>query len=129
MNPNYLSHQNPYVKGQCTDLNIEQYKELIDSFHQAFPNAQVRIFDQASEGNTIATRWEIQATQTTPFQGRMPSSKKTTAWSGMSFDCFNDDQIIEIWVSWDIYTFLSELGHLKMEERIPNKQPTTTTVD
>ena len=109
---NYQSNQNPYVKGQCQALSFDDWTALVTSYREAFSNSKVETFEQVAQDNLVSTRWQITATQTAPFQGRASSSTDPISWTGISIDRIDNGKIVESWVSWDMYTFMLESGHL-----------------
>ncbi|MEM1360321.1 MAG: ester cyclase [Pseudomonadota bacterium] len=110
--PSYSNHQNPEVDGRDLTVDLEQWSKIIQGYHAAFPNTQIKILDQVAEDDQVSTRWEFTGTQTGTYLGLAPTSK-TISWTGMQIDRFEDGKIAETWVNWDMYSMFKQLGLLK----------------
>lgn len=108
---NYINHQEPYASGGTKSLSLKAWEKLVSEYHDAFSGSTVRVLMQIAEGDLIATRWQITATQTGSYLGHAPSGK-TVTWTGVSIDRFEDGKIVESWVNWDKYSLLDGLGLL-----------------
>lgn len=106
---NYVNHQEPDIRGGVSNINLKGWKDLVNGFHKSFSNAQLEVLSQIAEGELVATRWAITATQTGDYLGHAPTNK-TVTWTGVEIDRFEDGKIAESWVDWDKYRFFDELG-------------------
>ncbi|MBV2353839.1 ester cyclase [Streptomyces sp. J2-1] len=73
-----------------TWLDIE--KSLIASFK----DISVEVLDQVAEGDKVATRWVLTATQTQDFLG-VTSTGRTATLNGTTVDVIRDGKIVEHW--------------------------------
>ncbi|WOO42823.1 ester cyclase [Rubellicoccus peritrichatus] len=105
----YVNHQEPGVEGGVVDKCLEEWKALVEGFHQSFSNAQAKILMQIAEGDLVSTRWEFTATHTGEFMGLAPTGN-VVVWKGVQIDQHKDGMIIESWVDWDKYSFFEGIG-------------------
>lgn len=109
---NYINHQEPYAEGGVKALSLAAWKELVRGYHKAFSDSKVRVLMQIAEGNLVATRWEITATQTGSYMGLAPTGKEIS-WTGVEIDRFETGKIVESWVNWDKFSLFEGLGLVK----------------
>lgn len=108
----YVNHQEPSVEGGVKALSLAQWKDLVSGYHESFSNSRVAILLQIAEGDLVATRWQLTATQTGEFLGLAPTDKEAT-WTGVQTDRFENGKIAESWVNWDMYRLFAALGLVK----------------
>jgi predicted ester cyclase len=106
---NYINHQESDVEGGVSSLSLEAWKDLVGGYHSAFSNSKVKVLMEIAEGDLVAIRWEITATQTGDYMGLAPTNKEVT-WTGVSIDRFENGKIVETWVDWDKYRLFQGLG-------------------
>lgn len=58
--------------------SLAEYKQGIAAFHTAFPDLHFTIEDEIAEGNKMAVRWTLRATNLGEYQGRPPTGKTIT---------------------------------------------------
>jgi predicted ester cyclase len=109
---NYINHQESDVEGGVTVKNLEAWKDLLKGYHHGFSSSNVKILMQIAEGDFVATRWEITATQTGDYMGLSPTNKEIT-WRGVQISRFEKDKIVESWIDWDKYGLFQGLGLVK----------------
>jgi len=109
---NYVNHQESAAVGGVKDLDLDDWKAVVDDNHRAFSDFQVRILMQIAEDDLVATRWQFSATQTGPYLGHPPTNKRAT-WTGVQIDRVENGRIVESWVDWDKFRLFKELGFLK----------------
>ena len=80
-------------------------KSLVDSF----TDLRVEVLDQVAEGDKVATRFRMTATQTAEFFG-VPSSGRTATLTGTTVDRVRDDRIVEHWAEVGVPGFLQQLS-------------------
>lgn len=107
----YVNHQESDVGGQGP-RDLAGFKELVASYHAAFSDSQVKVLTQIAEGDFVATRWEITATNTSDFIDLAKATNQQMTWTGVLIDRFEGGKIAETWVDWDQYRFLKELGRI-----------------
>ena len=106
---NYINHQESDVEGGVSSLSLEAWKDLVGGYHGAFSNSKVKVLMEIAEGDLVAIRWEITATQTGDYMGLAPTNKEVT-WTGVSIDRCENGKIVETWVDWDKYRLFQGLG-------------------
>jgi predicted ester cyclase len=107
----YKNHQMPDVEGGTSCKSLQEWKTLLESFHNSFSDVTVDVLLQVEEGHYVATRWQLNATHTAEFAG-FPASGKRVSWTGVHTDRHESGKVAESWVEWDKYRFLEELGFL-----------------
>lgn len=107
----YKNHQMPDVEGGTSCKSLQEWKTLLESFHNSFSDVTVDVLLQVEEGHYVATRWQLNATHTAEFAG-FPASGKRVSWTGVHTDRHESGKVAESWVEWDKYRFLEELGCL-----------------
>lgn len=107
--PNYINHQEPLAVGGERSVGLADWQDIIQGYHQAFSESQVKILTAVAEGSLVAVHWEFTAKQTGEYLGRAGSGKVAT-WRGMTFDRFDNDKIAETWTVWDKFGLFEDLG-------------------
>ncbi|HWO66139.1 MAG TPA: ester cyclase [Umezawaea sp.] len=80
-------------------------KELLASF----TDLRVEVLDQVAEGDKVASRRRITATQTSEFSG-VASRGRTATLTGTTVDRVVDDLIVEHWAEVGVPGFLRQLS-------------------
>ena len=62
-----------------------------------------------SEGDIVANRWIFRGTHTGTFMGVAPTARSVRV-AGMAFSRVSHERIVEIWVTDDSLTMLTQLG-------------------
>ncbi len=75
----------------------------------AFPDLNVEVLDQVTEGDRVATRFAMTGTQTGEFYGVAPSGAKATL-TGTAVDRIEDEKIAEHWSDSDLGGFMQQLA-------------------
>ncbi|MCP4385648.1 MAG: hypothetical protein GY798_30280 [Hyphomicrobiales bacterium] len=123
--PNYINHQESDVEGGVSSRSLEDWRELVGGYHRGFSDSAVTVSMQIAEGDRVATRWEITATQTGDYMGLAPTNE-TVTWTGVSIDRFDNGKIVESWVDWDKYRLfrgIGLVGHLDGRDSAPGGRP------
>lgn len=106
---NYVNHQMPDVGGGTSTKSVQEWKELVTEFHKSFSNVKMEVLLQVAEGNYVCSRWRVTAKHTGPFR-EFSATGKTSTWTGVHTDRYEGGKLVESWVDWDKYSFLSGLG-------------------
>jgi steroid delta-isomerase-like uncharacterized protein len=85
------------------------FKEQIEKYLAAFPDARFTIDDQFAEGDRVATRWTARGTHQGELAGISPTGKEVTV-TGLTFSRFEGGKIVEDWLIWDTLGMLVQLG-------------------
>ena len=91
--------------------SLKDYKQGMTAFHTAFPDLRFTIEDEIAEGNKIAVRWTLRATQLGEYQGHPPTGKSVTV-TGISIFQIANGKIQDITVSMDRLGQFQQLGWL-----------------
>ena len=80
--------------------SLTEYKQGMTAFHTAFPDLQFTTEDEIAEGNKIAVRWTLRATNLGEYQGHPPTSKTITV-TGISIFQIANGKIQDIRMNMD----------------------------
>jgi len=113
MAQNYVHHdpQSPNVPS-----GIEGYKQFVRQYLSAFPDLQMNIDEQVSEGDTVVIRW----TATGTHKGNLPPlppTGKTIKVTGITVARLSNGKFVESWNNWDALGLLQQLGAVPLETR------------
>jgi steroid delta-isomerase-like uncharacterized protein len=87
----------------------EGMKQVVSTYHHAFPDARMNIDDQFVAGDRIVTRWTAHGTHTADLQGIPPTGKKVNV-QGIWIHRVAGGKIVESWDVWDTLGMLQQLG-------------------
>ncbi len=104
--PDYVSHApgDPVLSRGPEDI-----KEVVRSYHSAFPDINFAVEQQVAEGDMVVTRWTARGTHRGEFMGISPSGKRIEV-SGMSMDRISGDRIVENWNNWEALEMMRQIG-------------------
>lgn len=83
--------------------------EDVTAFRVAFPDLDVTCDDMIAEGNQVAARGRWRGTHRGDFFG-IPPTGRTFDTQGINFFRFDDGQFVERFGTWDVLTFMQQLG-------------------
>jgi steroid delta-isomerase-like uncharacterized protein len=86
-----------------------EFKASIIATRSAFPDLLTVVDDVVVEGDRAAVRWHSTGSHEHSFLG-VPATKRQVEVSGATFARFEDDRIVEEFVTWDPRTLLTALG-------------------
>lgn len=98
-----------YVLGGNPSRDRSTMRAFIEQVRTAFPDWQVTIRDAASDGETVAVRWEGLVTHAGPFYG-IPPTGRQVAVSGINMYRVSGDRISREWEQMDSLGLLRQLG-------------------
>jgi steroid delta-isomerase-like uncharacterized protein len=87
----------------------EGFKQSFVIFRSACPDLKYAINDMIAEGDKVAVRWTAKGTHRGELLG-MPPTGKGVAVTGIDIFRIANDQIVELWLSWDQMGMLQQLG-------------------
>jgi steroid delta-isomerase-like uncharacterized protein len=104
--PNYVLHDpaTPNLAG-----GPEGYKQMVSTYRNAFPDLQLTVEDQMTEGEKVVTRWTTRGTQQGALPDIPPTGKQTTV-TGITISCISGSKITEDWQTWDALGMMQQLG-------------------
>src|SRR5947208_12004496 len=88
---------------------LEGMKEQVRAIRHAQPDLHVDVHDILCDGDMTCARWTMGGTATNEFRG-LPATGKSYVMSGVTMDKWQDDKIVEEWVSYDLLGALQQLG-------------------
>ena len=93
---------------------VRSRTDLVSFFrreYQTFPDAQEMVLDIFAEGEKVAVRHHFRGVQHGAM-GSYPPSGKTMNTEYIAIYRVRNGQILEVWVEWDNFAGLRQLGHL-----------------
>jgi len=98
-----------------TAEDLTEFKASIVSTRAAFPDLVTTLDEVLVEGDRAAVRWHSDGTHEHSFLG-VPATKRRVSVSGATFARFEDDRIVEEFVTWDPRALLTALGIISVGE-------------
>ena len=108
LHPRHVFH--PEGGRRAEGLRARKREDAV--FLQGFPRVRVVIEDQVAEGDRVATRITMIATQSGRYQGRPPTGKRIRI-PFMDIARVRDGKIVEEWTEFDWAGLLRRLGGKK----------------
>lgn len=84
-------------------------RTAIEAFRAGFPDTTVHVEHQVEEGDTVVSRWTIEASHTGDFFGVPPTGRRISL-AGFSEYRFCEDKMAESWVTYDQLGLMQQLG-------------------
>jgi steroid delta-isomerase-like uncharacterized protein len=84
-------------------------KQYVSAFLTALPDLHFAIDELIAEGDKVLWRFTSRGTQTGPLMN-IPPSGKTCVVTGMALFRLSDGKIAEVWVNYDLFGLLQQLG-------------------
>ncbi len=109
LSDDYINHQMPDASGGTSTLSLDEWKNLVSSFHDGFTEVKLEMLLQVAEGDYVCNRWKMTAKHTGSFVDLAPTGK-TTTWTGVQIDRYKGGKLVESWVDWNKYGWLEGLG-------------------
>lgn len=106
--PNMVHHTRTKSHG------LDEVKNIVGSFMNAFPDLRWKIDDIVAEGDRVVTRMTAQATNTGSYMGLPATGKKITC-AVMGIARVDDGKIAEHWGVTDELAMMAQLGLLPEE--------------
>ena len=89
--------------------DLTDFKASIIAARSAFPDLVTTIDEVVVDGDRAAVRWHSTGTHEHPYLG-VPATKRQVSVSGATFSRFENDRIVEEFVTWDPRALLTALG-------------------
>jgi len=89
--------------------SLEDYKRYVAYVHAGYPDVHFSAEAMLAEGDKVAARYEMRATDTVGREHRPPTGKRVTI-TGSAIYRLAGGQIAEMWVNWDEMGYYRQLG-------------------
>ena len=105
LSPEYRRRSTHTDEGQ----SLTEFKASIITARSAFPDLRTTIDEIVVDGDRAAVRWHSNGRHDHSFLG-VPATHRQVQVSGATFARFEDDRVVEEFVTWDSRALLSALG-------------------
>jgi steroid delta-isomerase-like uncharacterized protein len=103
--PNFIWHEpDRDIQGS------EEARQFVSTFFEAFPDINVTIEDELTEGDRVVTRWTIRGTHRGETEEFGPPTERQMELEGITIHRFEGDKIVEEWERYDNLSALQQLG-------------------
>ena len=89
---------------------IEEAKQFVSSFIEAFPDISFSVEDLIAEGDKVVSRYTISGTHQGETEEFGPPTGRQMALEGITIHRFEDGKIVEEWERYDNLSALQQLG-------------------
>jgi steroid delta-isomerase-like uncharacterized protein len=93
---------------------IDGYKQFVNYYMNAFPDAHFTIDDAFTDGQSEVTRWTVVGTHEGELAG-IPRTGRRFSVTGISIARIANGKIIESWNNWDALGLMQQLGVVSAE--------------
>ncbi len=109
---NYIHHDanSPAASG------IDGYKQFVNYYMNAFPDAHFTIDDVFTDGQNEVTRWTVVGTHEGELAG-IPRTGRRFSVTGISIARIANGKITESWNNWDALGLMQQLGVVSAEAK------------
>ena len=109
---NYIHHDanSPAASG------IDGYKQFVNYYMNAFPDAHFTIDDAFTDSQTEVTRWTVVGTHEGELAGIARTGRRFSV-TGISIARIANGKIIESWNNWDALGLMQQLGVVSAEAK------------
>ncbi|MFC2164059.1 ester cyclase, partial [Acidobacteriota bacterium] len=98
-----------YFPGSFDPINLEQFKQMVAGFYEAFEDMTHRLDDIIADGDKVLARTTNSVVHTKEFNGIAPTGN--TIWLGeLHFFRISEGKIVELWVQEDFLWMWQQLG-------------------
>lgn len=104
----YVSH---YPAGYDLGGGPEDVKQIVTSVRRGFPDVRFTVEDFISQGQKVVARWTFAGTHDGNFMG-VAATGREVAVAGIAVYRIENEKIEEVWLSWDVFGLLKQLGVL-----------------
>jgi steroid delta-isomerase-like uncharacterized protein len=101
---NYILHD-----PSSTIHGAEGFKQFVSMFRTAFPDLQMTIEDQITDGEKLVRRFKVRGTHKGALQGIPPTGKQVTV-TGILISHYGNGKLEEDWSNFDALGMLQQLG-------------------
>ncbi len=108
---NTVLHDPSIPGGKVT--GTQGYRQYVEMYLAAFPDAHFTIQDQIADGDKVATRWTASGTHKGALMGIAPTGKHATA-TGITIDRYQNGKAVESFTNFDTLGMFQQLGVIPM---------------
>lgn len=91
------------------DLDRQGFKQFVRTIRDAFPDVRFRLDDIIVAGEASTVRWTATGTHRGEFLGVAPTGRSVSV-TGITLFRFVGERQRELWVNWDVYGVMKQLG-------------------
>ena len=95
--------------GATPPMNLSTFQQFQTAYFAAFPDSRITIEDMVAEGDTVAFRGVVRATQSAAFGGS-PASGKQIVVPVIGMAKLADGKVTEWWNSPDRLSWMQQIG-------------------
>ena len=95
--------------GNGQTMGTEQFKGLLLTYRQAFPDHTYEILDLLEDGDKVAMRWRVKGTHPGPL-GELQPTGKAIEIEGFAICRIADGRIQQVWQQRDHMGLMEQLG-------------------
>jgi steroid delta-isomerase-like uncharacterized protein len=106
MSADYVHHD---PSSPAVPIGVDGYKQFVNSYMSAFPDAHFTIDDAFTDGQSEVTRWTVVGTHEGELAG-IPRTGRRFSVTGISIARVANGKITESWNSWDALGLMQQLG-------------------
>jgi steroid delta-isomerase-like uncharacterized protein len=97
------------VEGTEHGQNREEFKQMMTTVFNAFPDHQQTIHDWIAQGDKVVTRWTVQGTHQGEYAGIAPTGKQVKI-PGIDIFRVIDGKIVEVWAEVNMLGLMEQLA-------------------
>ena len=106
MSADYVHHD---PSSPAVPSGVDGYKQFVNYYMNAFPDAHFTIDDAFTDGQNEVTRWTVVGTHEGELAG-IPRTGRRFSVTGISIARIVNGKITESWNSWDALGLMQQLG-------------------
>ena len=106
MSADYVHHD---PSSPAVPSGVDGYKQFVNSYMNAFPDAHFTIEDAFTDGQNEVTRWTVVGTHEGELAG-IPRTGRRFFVTGITIARLANGKIAESWNNWDALGLMQQLG-------------------
>ena len=89
---------------------VEEFKQYLATYKNAFPNLNVTIEDEVAEGEKVVNRYTIRGTHQGEVEEFGPPTERHMELKGITISRIEGGKIVEEWQAYDNLSAMRQLG-------------------
>jgi steroid delta-isomerase-like uncharacterized protein len=89
---------------------VEEFKQYVATYKNAFPDLNVTIEDEAAEGEKVVNRYTIRGTHQGEVEEFGPPTERHMELKGITISRIEGGKIVEEWQAYDNLSAMRQLG-------------------